>query len=103
MTKYKKIGIIFVLVGLCLPTATLPFIKEFHPQPNICLTSNFFGNMGNMIVAFGTKQISLSDNETTKTYSPIIAIPYRYFFAFGAILVCIGIGTIVLYYPTSNR
>jgi hypothetical protein len=45
VSKTKKIGIVIILIGLCLPTATLPFISEFHPLPNVCLTSNFFGNL----------------------------------------------------------
>jgi hypothetical protein len=49
VSKTKKIGIVIILIGLCLPTATLPFISEFHPLPNVCLTSNFFGNLGNMV------------------------------------------------------
>ncbi len=95
MTKAKKIGIIILLVGICLPTATLPFITEFHPRPNICLTSNFFGNMGNMIVAFGTEQTGASGDTGTAT-APLVAIPYKYLFALGVILTCTGIGIIVL-------
>jgi len=95
MTRAKKIGIIILLVGICLPTATLPFITEFHPKPDICLTSNFFGNMGNMIVAFGAGQTAVSGNSGAGG-SPLIAIPYRYLFALGVILTCVGIGIIVL-------
>ena len=79
MTKAKKIGIYLIIAGILLPSATLPFIKEFHPQPGICLTSNFFSNLGNMIV-----------------YSPLISVPYRYIFILGAISGCIGIGVLVL-------
>ncbi len=96
MRKAKKIGIVLILVGLFLPTATLPFITEFHPQPDICLTSNFFANLGNMVVAFGTKQMNISGIYTGTKYSPLIAIPYRYLFVLGVILVCTGMGTIVL-------
>ncbi len=96
MRKAKKIGIVFILSGLFLPTATLPFITEFHLQPDICLTSNFFANLGNMVVAFGSKQMNISGTNTGTMYSPLIAIPYRYLFALGVNLVCVGIGTIVL-------
>ncbi len=103
MTRVKKIGIILILVGMCLPTVTLPFIEEFHPQPNICLTSNFFGNMGNMIVAFGKKQMNISNSNEATKYDSMIAIPYRHLFALSVILVCTGIGVIVLYNPTSKQ
>jgi hypothetical protein len=96
MTKAKKIGIILILVGLCLPTATLPFITEFHPQPNICLTSNFFGNLGNMVVVFGAKQLNISGTDAGTMYGSLIAIPYKYLFALGVILVGTGLGVIIL-------
>ncbi len=95
MTKAKKIGIIILLAGICLPTATLPFITEFHLRPDICLTSNFFGNMGNMIVAFGAGQTGVS-GDTGAVNSPFAAIPYKYLFAIGVILTCVGIGITVL-------
>lgn len=96
MGKAKKIGIVLILVGLFLPIATLPFISEFHPLPDVCLTSNFFANLGNMVVVFGIKQMNISGTYTGAMYSPLIAIPYKYLFALGVTLVCVGIGTIVL-------
>jgi len=89
MTTSKKIGLILIIMGACLPTAALPFISEFRPHPELCLTSNFFTNMGNMMLAFST-----------------FVIPYRYLFAFGVILVCTGLGVIVVYYsavPKNNK
>ncbi len=80
MKKAKKFGIILILIGLCLPTATLPFITEYHPVPDICLTSNFFQNMGNMTIAFSSKT----------------SIPYRYIFSLGVVLTFTGIGVITL-------
>ncbi len=93
MTKAKKIGIILILIGICLPTATLPFIIEFRPVPGLCLTSNFFQNMGNMVVALGMHHMSMSGSESVK---PMIAIPYRYLFSLGVILVCTGLGMLVM-------
>ncbi len=80
MKKIKKIGIILILIGLCLPTATLPFITEFHPVQNLCLTSNFFQNMGNMKIALSSRT----------------SIPYRYIFSLGVVLTFAGIGAITL-------
>ena len=53
MARSKKTAFIIILIGVCLPTATLPFVTEFKPVPELCLTSNFFQNMGNMIVVLG--------------------------------------------------
>ena len=96
MRKAKKIGIILILVGLFLPTATLPFITEFHPLPDVCLTSNFFHNMGNMEIVLRSEQVLTPDNPQRTNYKGKIAIPYRYLFTLGVSLVCAGMGTIVL-------
>lgn len=81
-----KTGLILVIIGACLPTAPLPFITEFRPHPELCLTSNFFTNMGNMMLPLGS-----------------LALPYRYLFSLGVILACTGLGTIVLSYPSAPR
>ncbi len=91
MSASRKTGIIVLLIGICLPTATLPFITEFKPVPELCLTSNFFSNMGNMIVVFGSGYMS-----SVSDVSGLLAIPYRYLFSSGVILACIGCGTFVL-------
>ena len=96
MTRAKKIGIFLIIAALLLPSATLPFITEYHPKPGICLTSNFFSNLRNMVVAFGTKQMNMSVTGAGTVYSPLIAIPYRYLFVLGVILGCIGIGILAL-------
>lgn len=95
MTKAKKIGIILALIGICLPTATLPFISEFKPVPELCLTSNFFNNMGNMVVVLGGGTL---DAAVTKAgmMSASFAIPYRYLFSIGVVLVCTGLSIVVL-------
>jgi len=92
MTRAKKIGIILILIGICLPTATLPFITEFHPVPELCLTSNFLQNLGNMVVVFGSKQMQM----TSGSANALISIPYRYLFSLGVILVCTGLGIITV-------
>jgi hypothetical protein len=97
MTRAKKIGIFLIIAALLLPSATLPFITEYHPKPGICLTSNFFSNLGNMVVVFGgAKQMNMSVAGAETVYSPLIAIPYRYLFVLGVILGCIGIGILAL-------
>ena len=79
MITAKKIALLLILFGICLPTAPMPFITEFHPQPGICLSSNFFGNLGNMMLAMGE-----------------IHVPYRYLFSSGVVLTCIGLGMLVV-------
>ncbi len=91
MCLSRKIGIVLLLIGICLPTATLPFITEFKPVPELCLTSNFFNNMGNMMVVFGPENMSYVSD-----VSGLTAIPYKYLFSAGVILACIGCGSIVL-------
>jgi hypothetical protein len=101
MSKTRKIGIILVLFGLCLPAATLPFISEFHPLPEICLTSNFFGNLGNMVIAFGKEPFTASDASNKIKYTTVI--PYKYIFSSGVILTLAGMGFIVLSGSNKNR
>lgn len=89
----KKTALILIIIGACLPTATLPFITEFRPVPELCLTSNFFNNMGNMIVTFGG---SHNAGQGAAAAHSVIALPYRYLFSLGVILVCAGLITLVL-------
>ena len=96
MKNTTKIGIIIILIGICLPTATMPFITQFKPVPELCLTSNFFQNLGNMVVVFGAGQMNMPISDA-ETMSNALAIPYRYLFSFGIILTCIGTGIIVLF------
>ena len=92
MSKAKKIGIVLILVGVCLPSATLPFITQFKPVPELCLTSNFFQNMGNMVVVFGVDYKEMMSINA----QPLLSIPYRYLFAVGVILFCVGTGIILI-------
>lgn len=87
MTISRKIGLILIIIGACLPTAALPFITEFRPHPELCLTSNFFTNMGNMMLPFG----------------PSFVVPYRYLFSLGVVMVCAGLGTVVVSYPSAQK
>ena len=103
MRKAKKIGILLILLGICLPTATLPFITEFHPAPDICLTANFFQNMQNMEVALGTRQQYRPGVTMVEMKNSNISIPYRYIFASGAVLACMGIAIIVLWNDKKDK
>lgn len=96
MTKTKKTGIYLVLAGLILPLAVIPFIAEYHPQEEICLTSNLFSNLGNMVVVFGSRQLNATGAYTNTLHDPFIAIPYRYLFSLSVLMGCIGMGAIAL-------
>lgn len=96
MTLAKKIGIILILVGICLPTATMPFITEFRPQPDICLTSNFFANLGNMMVVIGAEPAGPGTPIQSSMVNALVTVPYRYLFSSGVIIACIGVAIIVL-------
>jgi hypothetical protein len=95
MTRTKKIALILIIIGICLPTATLPFITEFKPVPELCLTSNFFKNMGNMIVVLGADSMDRATGNAAALSAPA-AIPYRYLFSLGVVLVCTGLGTLIV-------
>lgn len=103
MTAVRKIGIVLTLIGICLPTVTLPFIQEFHPLPDICLTSNFFSNLGNMIVTFGSDQAVISSGQVGTYQEAGSGIPYRYLFSSGVLLTLIGIGMITLSVGTNKK
>ncbi len=96
MTTARKIGILVTLIGLFLPTVTLPFIQEFHPLPEVCLTSNFFGNLGNMVVAVGSDQTVMTGEQAGTFRNSDNGIPYRYIFSSGVLLFLTGAGIVIL-------
>jgi len=98
MKTTTKVGIILILIGICMPTATMPFITQFKPVPELCLTSNFFQNLGNMVVVFGGDLSQISPGSVSSS----LTIPYRYLFSFGIILTCIGAAIIVLFSRAST-
>ncbi len=101
MKTSTKIGIILILAGICLPTATMPFITQFKPVPELCLTSNFFQNLGNMVVVLGAGPLNTTVSDAS-SLSGVLAIPYRYLFSTGVILACIGAALIVLYWGKTS-
>ncbi|MBI4697673.1 MAG: hypothetical protein HY758_01820 [Nitrospirae bacterium] len=98
----KKIGIMLVLIGICLPTATLPFIIEYHPDENMCFSSNYFSNLGNMQITFGHPALQTNVGISGKDHGNAMMIPYKFAFSSGVILFLTGIGMIMLA-PRRNR
>ncbi|UCD34539.1 MAG: hypothetical protein JSU90_09600 [Nitrospiraceae bacterium] len=95
MTMTKKMALFLIIAGICLPTATLPLISEFRPVPELCLTSNFFQNMGNMMVVLGRSGAGIETFTAGSGQAPL-AIPYRYLFSAGVLLACSGLGLLVI-------
>ena len=99
MSPLRKTGIILIIVGFFLPTAVLPFITEFKPVPELCLTSNIFSNMGNMMVTFGRTE---GATVLSGRVSAALSIPYRYFFSAGVTGFCAGLILVVLSWGNGN-
>lgn len=103
LNVYRKIGIVLLLVGIALPTATLPYITEFHPVPNVCLTSNFFNNLGNMVIPLSAETAYASGNRFDSIADVRSGLPYRYVFSTGVVLFLTGIGFLTLPSRSRNR
>ena len=119
MSKAKKIGIVLILIGICLPIVSLGFASNYYPRlglirniqmMEIVLRPELLGN--NIITDFQPikevppekkpKELKSNDWEIVKEepIKPKIAIPYKYIFALGVVLIFAGIGIIVL---SSNK
>jgi hypothetical protein len=108
MSKVKKIGIVLILVGICLPVITLGFTSGYSRNAGL------IGNIQRMEIVLipGEKPspvpappnappperglLRFDDIPIIKPIKPELAIPYKYIFAFGVVLVFAGIGTIAL-------
>jgi hypothetical protein len=96
MNKQKKIGIIFIFIGICIPLIALPFITGWSDEKS--LFDNFY-EAGIEIKKSNSKTANSSadkivDNKTKKiTYSDLMPdkIPFRIFLVITVILVYAGI------------
>jgi len=79
MSKYKKIGIILILVGICIPLISFVFAEGYS-------SSGFWYSVGEMYIDTG---------ETT--------LPYKYLFSVGIISILTGIGFFVLAEPEKDE
>jgi len=92
MTRYKKIGIILILIGLCIPIIAFVFASGYNPKlgfwwsishMNILLQEGSIkGNPGGSLgggKVYDTSQIKFD-----------VYLPYKYPFSLGIILVFSG-------------
>jgi len=82
MGKAKKIGIVLILIGLCLPIVSFAFVSEYYLRGGSTI-SDFLFLIPRMRMG-------------CPGGGPRGVIPYRYIFAFGVVLVFTGIGFIAL-------
>jgi hypothetical protein len=73
MIRNKKMGIILIVVGICFPLALLVFVSGYKDG------AGFINNLLSLKIVVGI-------SEKLK-----IGIPYRFFLAFGVLLVFFGI------------
>jgi hypothetical protein len=96
MNRQKKIGIIFIIIGICVPLMALPFVSGWSDEKS--LFNNFY-EAGIEIRKGNTKAIKspadkIIENKNKKiTYSDLMPdkIPFRLFFVITLILVYGGI------------
>jgi hypothetical protein len=86
-----KFGILLILIGMCLPIISIAFTNRYIPR---------FGLITNIqrmeIVLRKERKADIFDEVSGVESKKKIAIPYRYLFALGTLMVFTGIGTIVI-------
>jgi hypothetical protein len=85
MTRNHKIGITFIVIGVCFPLALLAFVSGYREG------AGFITN----ILAL---KIMVSISGKLK-----FGIPYRFFLAFGVLLVFMGIRAFVDKFKTTQQ
>lgn len=85
----KKVGILLILIGLCIPIISLGFVSKYHPRRGL------IGNLTKMELVIREDTPNSVYRILWKTYERV-AIPYKYIFAFGTIFIFTGIGLIIV-------
>lgn len=108
MSKIKKVGVILIIIGICLPIIFLAFASPYYPNVGliyniqtmkIVLREERFTKteyLGTLEDLKEQKQRPEQPPQEIKVRIPEKTIPYKYIFAFGVILIFTGIGIIVL-------
>ena len=106
MQKKRKIGIVLILVGLCIPILSVLFSSTYHPKAgiiwNIKHTEIVIREQSGLIDDLAL--FCSSNNAISKSMyvgweyikKSRIAVPCRYVFALGIGLTAIGIGFVIL-------
>ncbi len=101
MSTTKKLSILIIMVGLLLPVASLGFVQGYSPN------SGYIGSLSQMKIVYleapppPAKPTSVNpflerltresrEREEEERKAKERSIPYRYVFALGCILVCLG-------------
>jgi len=100
----RRIGVILLLTGVCLPLALFPFAHNYHPL------KGFWGSLNDLeIWLWETKPEVRCDPwgigeklGTCPRPAEYFAVPYRYPFALGVILFFSGLAVLLLPWM-SNR
>ncbi|MCX5805437.1 MAG: hypothetical protein NT010_05115 [Proteobacteria bacterium] len=85
MKRNHKIGITLIVIGVCFPLALLPFVSGYKE------------GAGFIVNIFALK-IMVNITEKLK-----FGIPYRFFLAFGVLLVFMGIRAFVDKFKTTQQ
>ncbi len=100
MNKFKRIGIIAIIIGIFIPSVLYPFTSL---TTSALLISGAFARNGvaykprlNDLEVVIKKGTWLVDKNYQGHYEGRVAIPYPYAVAFGLTVVFLGIGLVVL-------
>jgi hypothetical protein len=123
MTKYKKIGIILILIGICTPLISFVFASGYNPQ------LGFWWSVTRMNINLWQETVNapetehrdifdrlaperqkgfvpvedLPDELKPKTIDVTVRLPYKYPFSLGIILILGGFGLFALSKPEIHR
>jgi hypothetical protein len=87
MGQWKKVGVILILIGICIPILAMLFAQGYDSRRNL------ISNAQNIETVFW-QEISHPPGLSYRINT--IYIPYRYFLALGLILTATGIGLTML-------
>lgn len=99
MTKYKRIGIFAILIGVCIPIISFAFANGYNPK------LGFWWSISRMNVILWTheeiQKPSAADNPDPKDEwvdinTVSVVLPYKYPFSLGIILIFSGSSVLVL-------
>ena len=88
MDKAKKIGIVLLLVGFCLPFVAFPFVDNYSPHESVVT------NIQEMEIVLKEQKLIITGDGLKVEEKK--ALPYRYIFLLGVVLVFTGVGFIAI-------
>ena len=91
--RRTRIGLVTLLMGLFLPLIALPFTQRYDPR------FGFLYNLPKMkVVIIEGPRFDMYGLPQEDTNLPRVAMPYKYFFSLGGLLILVGSSIVVLYY-----